>query len=142
MEFSDSRGSRMSSLLLLYDCKAKSVQIDQQAFWKIDNTCGKTNQEMKFSFEVLILALLLILVMHPRRKELEEHQATNTITCPLSRSKKYNKDSSLGEKKQNSTVDKWILSPPKDKATDSSVKTRILAYGNASFGTSIKCLSS
>ncbi|CEP15642.1 hypothetical protein [Parasitella parasitica] len=51
----------------------------------------------------------------------------------------YNYDNcSIGEKKQTSTIDKWILSPPKDKATDSSVKTRIIAYGNASFGTSMK----
>ncbi|CEP09705.1 hypothetical protein [Parasitella parasitica] len=44
MKFTDSRGSRMFSPLQLYDCKAKSIQIDQQAFWKIFNTCGKTNQ--------------------------------------------------------------------------------------------------
>ncbi|CEP15551.1 hypothetical protein [Parasitella parasitica] len=48
----------------------------------------------------------------------------------------YNKDSSIGEKKQTSTTDKRILSPPKDKTT--YVKTRIPAYGNASFGTSMK----
>ncbi|CEP13646.1 hypothetical protein [Parasitella parasitica] len=50
-------------------------------------------------------------------------------------SNKYNKDSSIGEKKQISTTDKWIPSPY--KITDLSVKTRIIAYGNASFGTSI-----
>ncbi|CEP15470.1 hypothetical protein [Parasitella parasitica] len=49
LKFTDSRGSRMFSLLSSYDCKAKSVQIDQQAFWKIVNTCGKTNQEIKDS---------------------------------------------------------------------------------------------
>jgi hypothetical protein len=51
---------------------------------------------------------------------------------------KYNKDSPIGEKKQTSTTGKWIPSPPKDKATDSSSKTRLIAYGNASFGTSMK----
>ncbi|CEP16991.1 hypothetical protein [Parasitella parasitica] len=53
-------------------------------------------------------------------------------------SNKYNKDSSIGEKKQTFTTEKWIPSPPKDKATDPSIKTRIIAYGNVSFGTSMK----
>ncbi|CEP09706.1 hypothetical protein [Parasitella parasitica] len=56
----------------------------------------------------------------------------------LQDSNRYNKDSSIGEKKQTSTTDKWIPSPPKDKADDSSVKTRVIAYENASFGTSMK----
>ncbi|CEP07071.1 hypothetical protein [Parasitella parasitica] len=29
--------------------EAKSVQIDQQEFWRIVNSCGKTNQEIKDS---------------------------------------------------------------------------------------------
>ncbi|CEP07527.1 hypothetical protein [Parasitella parasitica] len=46
--------------------------------------------------------------------------------------------SSIGGKKHTFTTDKRIQSPPKDKATDLSVKSRILTYGNASFATSMK----
>ncbi|CEP07234.1 hypothetical protein [Parasitella parasitica] len=49
MKFTDSR--RISPLFPLNDCKTKSIQIDQQAFWRIVNSCGKTNQEIKDSFK-------------------------------------------------------------------------------------------
>ncbi|CEP14676.1 hypothetical protein [Parasitella parasitica] len=39
----------MFSLLPLYNCKANSIQFDQQEFWRIMHYCGKTNQDIKDS---------------------------------------------------------------------------------------------
>ncbi|CEP18871.1 hypothetical protein [Parasitella parasitica] len=194
------------------------MQIDQQAFWRIVSSCGKTNQEIKdsipeekndetlrscysqiFDFSKLSFKNKQDLSNDKRlfwhlmqtngysveftfKKKPTKKSASKPLTAAdfcedikndqvlnwgvdtgvtdiytaadsgdaskkerirkqriLSYSNKYNKDSSIGEKKQTSTTDKWIPSPPKDKTTDSSVKTRVFAYGNASFGTSMKC---
>jgi hypothetical protein len=42
----DSRASRMLSLLLLYDLKPKSVQIDEQVFWKIVKSCTSDKESI------------------------------------------------------------------------------------------------
>ncbi|CEP16359.1 hypothetical protein [Parasitella parasitica] len=166
LKFTDSRGSRIFSLLPLYDCKAKSIQIDQQALWKIIFDISKLgfknkqdlNNDKRLFWNLMQTngySVEFIFKKKPVKKstskpltavdfceDINNNQVliwgvdpgvTDIYTAAGSgdASKK-----SIGEKKQTSTTDKWI--PPKDKAADSSVKTRILAYGNASFVTSMK----
>ncbi|CEP07788.1 hypothetical protein [Parasitella parasitica] len=81
----------------------------------------------------------MMLIKFNFKSYIKKQKATHEIAKRLfQESNKYNKDSSIGKKKQSSTTDKWVSSPPKDKATDPSVKTRIIASKNASFGTSMK----
>ena len=55
-KYIDSRGSWMLSLLPLYDCKSKSVQINEQAFWNTANsyTSDKESIPKKATDEDLI----------------------------------------------------------------------------------------
>ena len=43
-KYTDPKGSRMFTLLPLYDCKAKTVQIDAQTFWKVVKKAHKANE--------------------------------------------------------------------------------------------------
>ncbi|KAG1143786.1 hypothetical protein G6F37_012414 [Rhizopus arrhizus] len=54
-KYADSRGSRMFSSLPLYDCKSKSVQIDESAFWKVAKSC--TNNKEGIPKKQLMMAL-------------------------------------------------------------------------------------
>lgn len=45
-KYADSRGSKMFFLLSFYDCKSKSVQINEPAFWKVAKSCTNIKESI------------------------------------------------------------------------------------------------